>query len=193
MSFDMLGLSGKAGAGKDFVCDRLIIALKGKKKVSRVAFADELRYELETILTDGAAHAYLPALWEKPYPEPIRWLLQHYGTEYRRAQDPDYWVKKAISTAQRHIFNGSDLVIFTDVRFGNEAGAIRYQDGLVVEVVADDATRAHRLGGVVLDGHASEDIDFEPDYRISNIERPVLPAMLAFRLGLGDGTAPVTL
>jgi hypothetical protein len=58
-------------------------------------------------------------------------LLQWWGTEYRRAQDPDYWVKKAFVSIPTDI----DIAIFTDVRFRNEVAAIKAVGGHTVEVV----------------------------------------------------------
>ena len=83
-------------------------------------------------------------------PRSPRWILQRWGTAYRRAMDPDYWVKQAEKKIQT--FVGS-LEVFdkegncvghkeapgmvnTSVRFNNEAELLRSQlNGTVVHVI----------------------------------------------------------
>lgn len=49
----------------------------------------------------------------------MRTVLQYWGTEVRRRQDSDYWVKRAMVPAVEAISRGQS-VYFTDVRFANE-------------------------------------------------------------------------
>lgn len=58
-------------------------------------------------------------------------LLQWWGSEYRRAQDVDYWVKKLVASIQA---SKVDIALVTDMRFPNEASAIRGLGGATVEV-----------------------------------------------------------
>src|SRR5665213_1086744 len=58
-------------------------------------------------------------------------LLVWWGTEYRRAQDLDYWVKRAFES----IPAGTNIAVITDVRFKNEAAAIKAKGGHLIEVV----------------------------------------------------------
>ena len=60
-------------------------------------------------------------------------LLQNVGMS-RRAEDPDYWVKRAFDSIPR----GANLVIFTDVRFKNEAERIKSEGGHLIKVVRLD-------------------------------------------------------
>jgi len=57
-------------------------------------------------------------------------LLQWWGTEYRRAQDPDYWVKKTMSSIPVNL----DIAMITDVRFPNEVEAVKQRGGYNVQV-----------------------------------------------------------
>lgn len=57
-------------------------------------------------------------------------LLQWWGTEYRRSQDQDYWVKKGLE----RISPTADIVIFTDMRFYNEAWGIIQRGGYTVNL-----------------------------------------------------------
>lgn len=148
-----IGISGRAGAGKDFLATRI---WEQDHRYVRVAFADGVRNEIErTLLTDGCEDCILGGLWNKPYPDEVRRLLQWWGTDLRRAQDPDYWVKKGIEAGYRHLAHGR-IPMFTDVRFPNEAAAIRDAGGFIVVVSASDAVRQTRLGGVLPPEHESE-------------------------------------
>jgi len=57
-------------------------------------------------------------------------LLQWWGTELRRAQDPNYWVKKTFVAIPKN----ADIVMITDVRFPNEADAVKQQGGYTINV-----------------------------------------------------------
>jgi hypothetical protein len=65
-------------------------------------------------------------------------LLQNVGM-HRREQDPNYWVDKAFAS----IPDKTDIAVFTDVRFHNEAWAIKERGGYLIEVVRlnQDGTR----------------------------------------------------
>jgi Deoxynucleotide monophosphate kinase len=77
----------------------------------------------------------------------VRRILQWWGTEYRRAQDPDYWTK-----AWERKVSGYDLqkvhILVDDVRFMNELQTIKGQGGVVVKI--------DRPGFSVGGNHASE-------------------------------------
>jgi hypothetical protein len=57
-------------------------------------------------------------------------LLQWWGTEYHRAQDTDYWVKKGIASVNPK----AHIVMFTDMRFLNEAAAVKSIGGSTIRV-----------------------------------------------------------
>jgi hypothetical protein len=65
-------------------------------------------------------------------------LLQDVGLS-RRHEDPEYWVKRAFAA----IPAGTDIAIFTDVRFKNEANRIQQEGGHLINVVRmnEDGTR----------------------------------------------------
>lgn len=168
----IIGLTGAAGAGKDTVAGIL-----GLHK--RVAFADALRREVcdafgvsgaTSLLTNRETKA-VPTPWLstrnctdagfcKLTPDHAVWrspreIMQLWGTEYRRAQDADYWVKQV-----EPLLTGPTVV--TDVRFDNEANLIRRHGGEIWQVA--------RPGFDAHGGHAS-DVDgsrFAPDRVIHN-------------------------
>lgn len=61
-----------------------------------------------------------------------RGFMQLMGTEFgRKMIDPDLWVKLALARASRYLDSGVSVVI-SDVRFPNEAHAIRNAGGVVI-------------------------------------------------------------
>lgn len=133
----LIGLAGAAGAGKDEVGQALVA--KGWK---RRAFADKVRdflYAMNPpVPHEEGVEAYSLAVevdmfgWDevKKYPG-VRELLQRCGTEAgRHILGPDVWVSALFQDEA-----GWDApVVITDVRFPNEAQAIKDRGGLVVEV-----------------------------------------------------------
>ncbi|PIF29391.1 hypothetical protein CLU88_4320 [Acidovorax sp. 56] len=68
-------------------------------------------------------------------PRSPRQIMQWWGTEYRRAAQPGYWVSKA---AQRicymHETLGTRLIVITDVRFDDEARLVRALGGQIWQI-----------------------------------------------------------
>jgi hypothetical protein len=60
----------------------------------------------------------------------FRSLLQWWGTEFRRTQDVDYWVKQALGFKCRLY----DNVVIDDLRFENEANALVEHGATLVRV-----------------------------------------------------------
>jgi hypothetical protein len=77
----------------------------------------------------------------------VRRILQWWGTEYRRAQDPDYWTK-AWERKVRHFDLARTHILIDDVRFMNELAVIRELGGLIVKI--------ERPGFAAAGNHASE-------------------------------------
>lgn len=57
-------------------------------------------------------------------------LLQWWGTEYRRTQDPNYWTDKLFASIPSNL----DIALVTDVRFPNEADGIKQRGGYNIQV-----------------------------------------------------------
>lgn len=141
----IVGLSGYARSGKDTVADLL-------RDHERRAFADAMRealYALNPIIKDGIRlHEALYECkgWEvakTAFPE-IRRLLQVLGTEVGRQMiDEDVWV-----TMTTQDLKPTDDVVFADVRFPNEAQAIKDLGGQI--------WRVNRPGTHAINAHASE-------------------------------------
>ena len=127
----IIGLAGKSGSGKDVVADYI-----GEKYgYQKIAVADAIRDEVADYLYEkfeaiGMPEAALTQVasmvWEKPTHHSIRVLLQWWGTEYRRSQDSDYWVK-----ILKNRMTGDTCIVVSDVRLPIEMDAIREAGGEV--------------------------------------------------------------
>jgi hypothetical protein len=160
----IVGLCGLARSGKDTAAAHLVAELGYR----RIAFADQMRVALERLdpfVQVGATHMRLTTVlglrgWDQAKEAPdVRRLLQRFGTEVgREMMGEDVWVDMAL----RGVVAG-DRVVVTDVRFPNEAAAVRRLGGLVVEVQRPGAG----LDGIVAT-HASEAMAFDRDRVLVN-------------------------
>lgn len=129
----LIGLSGFARAGKDSVAAVLV----QERGFVRVAFADRMRaaiLALDPLVLDEYGSARRLSLlvdsqgWERAktlYPE-VRRLLQRFGTEAgREIHGEECWIDAAF----RDLPDGH--VVFSDVRFRNEADRIRKAGGKI--------------------------------------------------------------
>lgn len=147
----IIGLSGKARAGKDTVAT-ILVEYYG---FTRLAFADVIKacvYTLDPIISlSGLRLQYLVDTngWEsaKEFPE-VRRLLQVFGSEVgRELIDEQIWIEMTMSGIKA----GSNIVI-SDVRFKNEAEEIKYQGGQVWRITrAINADNDNHLSETQLD------------------------------------------
>ena len=88
-------------------------------------------------------------------PPLMRALMQNYGTEVRRGDNPDYWTQKWF-----YKVNQLDNVVTDDVRFLNEAKGVKLFGGVIIRIIRSDITSTK--------GHLSEtEMDqIEADYTV---------------------------
>ncbi len=145
----ILGLTGKAGSGKTTVCSHL---MENDARVVKINFKDCLVEEMkknfpilldwicrdrEHYEVDGEPWTVDRLFQEKP--PLMRALMQEYGTEVRRGDDTDYWVKQWKLKAIGAIADGKSVVV-DDCRFLNEAEAIRELGGHIIKIQRTDIT-----------------------------------------------------
>lgn len=132
----IIGLAGAAGAGKD-----LSAGILGGERVS---FSDPIYRGLAAML--GVPESSLRDRASKELPgagifgRSPRQLLQTLGTDWGRERvSPEVWVALAAERWCRAIAAGVPLVVVPDVRFPNEAAAIRAAGGEVWLIHRPDA------------------------------------------------------
>lgn len=163
----IIGLSGYARSGKDETAD-ILVRDHGFIKVS---FAQPMRdalYELNPIVSKLRLQQVIDTYgWDNykstPYGTEIRGLMQRLGTEVgRKMFGESFWVMAAEGIMLNHLNDGKK-VVFTDVRFPNEAAMIEeYNDG--------EVWRVRRPGVFPANDHVSETgmDDYEFDAYIDN-------------------------
>jgi hypothetical protein len=169
----IVGISGKAQTGKSAVAQRLA----ERWGFVVVSFADALREEVLARLpaTLRALHGYtcprfevLPngnlrhrlcnwgdeegCIREMVYerkPPGVRELLQEYGSEVRRADEPEYWIEQ---WAVRAYLTGAMQLVAPDVRFENEARAVLEREGVLWRIERPNHS------GILNGSHQSETV-----------------------------------
>lgn len=194
----LIALTGLHGAGKDTVAD----ALPARK----LAFADVLYREVAAAWNVPLAALKCRETKEMPSydlalamcddgdfyrwakfkpgnqldPRSPRQILQWWG-DYRRAQDPGYFVKRTRLSIEATLLDPPCPVVITDVRFPNEAAMVRQLGGQIWQVVRPGHEPPRT-------GHASETTgdEFAPDRVLVNdgslddLKREALSAWAAY-------------
>lgn len=158
----LVGLTGKAGAGKTTAADYLT----DRYGFYQVSLADPIKELLNN------RFGWTPEMWQdrdwkegedpdygvQPMPlvecgqrtryfSPRSWA-QWLGTEVGRALYKDVWVDAAIASAYELYSKGHTRIVIPDVRFDNEAVAVNGESGIVIEMLSDLPTTSS--------SHASE-------------------------------------
>lgn len=97
-------------------------------------------------------------------PRSPRQIMQWWGTEYRRAQCPWYWVARAHEACRHAMAQGATTIVLTDVRAANEAALLRAYSGSLWQIKRPGYMAASQPGHTSeVDGSA-----FAPDAVINN-------------------------
>ena len=151
----VIGICGGFGAGKDTVA--ALLSMLGYQNASLAAgvrgevlwhllhnnYVLEMTIDIRAICSElrhGVRDCgIIDRIYKKPTGEHVRRLLQWWGTDYRRAQDPNYWVKQ--------LTLGPGKWTISDVRFENEVNKIRELGGQIWRVenprLQDEPGREH--------------------------------------------------
>lgn len=170
----VIGLAGYIGVGKSTAAKKLCehIIQVSDKPACTWGFGAELRSEIIDFIEEPSSfcihqneypkdvevlHGLLTLLQipsmihYKPTQNDIRKLLQWWGTEFRRNQDPNYWVKRWSNRMYETELSTS--IVVDDVRFKNEYEAVINQpDSIVVMLNRDGVERQSN--------HSSEDFSW---------------------------------
>ncbi len=132
----LIGLTGKAGAGKDTVADYLV----AKHRYEKLSMAGPLKA--------GLAAMGLPEPSNRDDKELVipglgfswRQAAQRLGTEWGRGLDEDLWLKLMERQLSRHPSNCHYFVgerrwpVISDIRFNNEAEMLRSRGGVIIHI-----------------------------------------------------------
>ena len=164
----ILGLSGYARSGKDTVAEYLV----ERYGFVRMAFADPMREAVARLnpwidfagLRIPLSEALRITDWDglKDESTEIRSLLQRMGTEVGRHMfGENFWVDYALNKA---VESGHERIVFSDVRFPNEADSIK-------SFPRNKIWRIDRPGTTPANGHISEHAldDYQFDLYINNV------------------------
>lgn len=156
---NIIAFTGKKQVGKSTAAGYM----NYRHKFERINFKDALVKEikerfpnlLEEILRVERMRACSPVQYTESIdglffckPPLMRTLMQCYGTDVRRKDDPTYWIRqweKAVNECDK------EFIVVDDVRFINEANMVRSFGGRVYRIERDTI-----LLGQKLDTHQSE-------------------------------------
>lgn len=74
----------------------------------------------------------------------MRRALQYWGTEVRRAQDPDYWVTETMRAIIPMLDSGRSVYL-TDARFPNELDAVHAVGGAIIRLLVSPEEQEARI------------------------------------------------
>ena len=159
----IIAFMGKKESGKTLAADRLVTKFGFKKvnfKDALIAEVKEKFPETLNLIKDTKRKKNIDELFEKPYPEIIRKILQEYGTEVVRSEKPNHWVlkwKQAVDWV-----DGNSIVV-DDIRYENEYNVVKELGGTVVRIL--------RHNHVIQDKHSSENSadNLKADIEINNV------------------------
>lgn len=149
----IIGISGKKGSGKDlfshFLCEQLI---KLGFTVTIRAFADPLK-KCCGIISGQPTCIFYSQTYKNRNAGLLnmtnRKLMQKFG-DLTRLLDPNIWINLALEPVK------SDILIISDVRFKNEAEAIKNKNGLLVRINSNRAEKDNHISEIDLDNYNFE-------------------------------------
>ena len=186
----LIGFHGPAGCGKDLAASMI-------PDSAQVGFADAIYAGLAAMLCvaeaelRGRSRKELPIVLNgKPIPSPRR-LLQTLGTDWGRdSVDADLWVTLA-ELRWHDAWPVATTVTVPDVRFMNEARAIRAAGGEVWRILRDVEPIAPHVSETALPDSCIDRVI--PNFgTVAEFKANVLEAYLAACMGSGGSAQPST-
>ena len=178
----IIGISGKAGSGKDTAAKMLEVLYanpdisyedfankryKNFADIQIVHFADTLKETAQVLFRIGE--------WETNTQEgkkttinwigkTVRELLQGIGQGLRDAIDPDLWIKILFANTE----NWSNYII-ADVRYPNEIKAIKERNGILLRIDREGAGAGNHSSETALDNYKEWDVHIENNGSIEDL------------------------
>lgn len=129
----IIGIAGKMGTGKDYVCNNIVIPIlqKYQSRFLQMSFADQIKVNVMTKNNISFNDIYVDKNNE------TRTLLQTEGTELGRdVLGHDIWIRYFDNWMKVYKSRGVKHFILTDVRFSNEVEYIKRSGGILIYVKA---------------------------------------------------------
>ncbi len=173
----IIGFAGKAGAGKTTASDYMVRQHGFVKVNFKDALVDEMKKSFwNTLVAMGKLYHVTSITWANKFPgevsdealveflfqdkpEAMRCFMQNYGTELRRSEDEQYWIKRYLEKVNNVLSNGG-RVVTDDTRFLNEEKAIKDLGGVIILMQRENHNP--------ISNHLSElEMEqFTPDYKV---------------------------
>lgn len=137
----IIAFTGKKGSGKSTASEFL--------NFTKINFKDSLVEEVQQnfpklIKELQTLYGIKDIFVEKP--TLARLLLQEYGTDVRRGDNPEYWTTKWLNKAENE-----ENVVTDDVRFVNEAQAVRALGGKIYRIVREGGEKDTHISETEMD------------------------------------------
>ena len=178
----IIGISGKAGSGKDTAA-KMLEVLYANPDISYEDFAnkryknfaDILIVHFADALKETAQILFRLGEWETNTQEgkkttinwigkTVRELLQGIGQGLRDAIDFDIWVKILFANTK-----GWSNYIIADVRYPNEVKAIKERNGILLRIDRKGAGAGNHSSETALDNYKEWDVHIENNGSIENL------------------------
>jgi hypothetical protein len=180
---NVIGISGKAGVGKDFITNKYL--------QPRKYFTFSLAWHFKVWLVGKGLATYEEVFVTKP--PHVRKLLQEEGTERgRMAFGEDIWCNTIFTWFKvLHDYSGINDFVIPDVRFPNEVDFIKSHGGRVIRIHAPIRAEGNSLtpearqhiSETALDGYDKFDAYlFNDPVYISDIQDQLIEILIKFAL-----------
>lgn len=147
---NVYAFTGKAQSGKSTACHHVFATAPVPELVTQINFKSALIKEMKQNFPDVLQQLRMQQIAKTGRPQysvndlfsekpPVmRELMQNYGTEVRRGDNPNYWVnrwKESVKSAEEQ---GISTLLVDDCRFLNEAEAVKEVGGTIIRIERTD-------------------------------------------------------